>query len=335
VIQRSGYSPLAAIVVIFALFALVATGMSDFTLHLFVVAGYLAVLAVSTNVAFGLAGLLTLAPPFFYGGAAYILALLTTRHGWSPWTALAAAVAVAALAGVVVGLICLRLRGVFFALATFAVAMIGATFAINFDEITGGTVGIRDIPPLTFGETKVTTEYGSLLVVIVALAIVTWIFVRISSAPIGRALRALRDRDDLAESVGIPVMRFQLLAFVIASVLAALAGGLFATYERFVSPELLGVSVAIQILVVLVIGGPGYVVGPIIAAVGVTYLPEVLSEAQDWSTFVYSVILLLAVLLLPTGVEGAAREGLSNWRSRRRDGRGPTLRKKGSEEAGT
>jgi branched-chain amino acid transport system permease protein len=277
---------------------------SPYHLHVLIMAGIFAVLALSLNLLLGYTGQLSLGHAAFFGIGAYTSALLTLRLEWSFWLGLPAAAAVAALAGWAIGRLSLKLRGAYFVLVTISFAGVIALVSVNWMELTNGPLGLPGIPAPALGPWSLRSKTAYYYLTLAAVILAWVVCHRLVHSRIGRAFVALRENEALAESVGIDVTRYLITAAVVSAALAGMAGSLYAHYTRFVSPEVFLFTYTITMVVMVVAGGKGTLAGPLVGALLFTVLPEVLREATSWQwqMLAYGVILVLLVFFLPRGI---------------------------------
>jgi branched-chain amino acid transport system permease protein len=283
-------------------------------LHVAIMAGIFSVLALSLNLLLGFAGQLSLGHAAFFGLGAYASALLSVRAGWSPWAGLLAALALPGLAGFLVGRIALRIRGAYFVLLTVSFAGVVSLVSVNWMELTNGPLGIPDVPALTLalpglGEVSLRPKPAFYYVTLAAALAAYLVCARLVRSRIGRALVALRENETLAESVGIDATHYLVLAAVVSAALAGLGGWLYAHYTRFVSPEVFLFTYTVTMVIMVVAGGKGTLLGPVVGAVLFTALPEALRAATSWQwqMLAYGVVLILTLFFLPRGVVPAVQ----------------------------
>jgi len=261
-----------------------------------------AIAVIGLNFVFGYAGLISLAHAAFVGIASYVVALLTTAHGWNPWVAALVAVGASTLCAYLTGRILLRLKGHYLALATLGLNVSFTIVASNWMELTGGTNGISNIPALSFGGLALDDERSFYWFALVVLAVLAAIAARVRHSHAGRALMAVRD-DELATAMtGLPVTGIKVAAFTLGAAYAAVAGCLFAFHIRFVSPEDFNFSHSIVYLAMLVVGGEGSIVGAILGSVAVTMLPELLRGVGNAYLLVFGLLVLIILVVLPRGL---------------------------------
>jgi branched-chain amino acid transport system permease protein len=290
---------------------------SEYDIHIFVMVWIFSLLVIGFNFIFGYIGQLSLGHGAFFAIGAYASALATVKWGVSFWIGLPFAALVAGVFGLVIGMIALRWRSHFFVIATICFNMIIYILILNWVSLTNGPVGIGSIPAPSLGgmafSTKVHFYYLVFLFVLGAL----WFTKKVVSSPIGRAFAAIRENEPLAESVGISAYSFATLAFVISTAMAGMAGSFYAHYVTYISPEIDEFSVMISILVMVVLGGKGTVLGPVIGAVIFTFLPEYLRFAKDLRLPIFGFILILGIVFLPRGIIALPKLISSRWGEKR------------------
>jgi len=275
-----------------------------YVLHVVIMAGIFGVLALSLNLLLGYAGQLSLGHVAFFGIGAYTSALLTLRLEWSVWPALACAVALAALAGWLIGRLALKLRGAYFVLVTISFAGVISLVSVNWMELTNGPLGLPGVPAPELGPWSLRTKHAYYYLVLAGVALAYLVCRRLVRSRIGRAFLALRENEPLAESVGVDVTHYLVLAAVVSAGMAGLAGSLYAHYTRFVSPEVFLFTYTVTMVVMVVAGGKGTLAGPLVGALLFTALPEALRLATSWQwqMLAYGVLLVLLVFFLPRGI---------------------------------
>ncbi len=213
------------------------------------------------------AGLVSFGQAGFVGLGAYTTAILSARHDWSPLTALAVGVLVPMLAAYAVGAPILRLRGSYLGFATLALVIIAQTLFANVTPLTGGAIGLGDIPTLRVGDLAVTSPraYYTLCWILVAILVV--LLTNITWSRPGVALRSIAADERAARMVGVDAARYKLHAFAISSAMAGLAGGLYASFMSYISPDAFGLLLSVSFLVMVVVGGRGRISGAVVGAI--------------------------------------------------------------------
>jgi branched-chain amino acid transport system permease protein len=256
------------------------------------------------------AGELNMAHVSFMAVGAYVSAALVMNTGISFWLALPASAMVATVVAGVVGGITLRVSGPYFFLITFALLEVARLFFHTFAEaVFGGASGLIGVPkpsPLGFGRWAIAFESKVALywLVLVMWAVVAAAMVRLDHARIGKVLNAVRQAPSLAESVGVATFRYKLLAFCLASIVAAVAGSFFAHSRTVVHSTDFGPGAILRLVTFVVIGGIGSVWGPVVGTIGLSIVSEFLRDLGAYETLVYGAVLILTMRFLPEGVVG-------------------------------
>jgi branched-chain amino acid transport system permease protein len=282
--------------------------MSAYVYSLLAIIGINVMLAVSLNMISGFCGQFSLGHAAFYGTGAYAAALLAAGGSTLP-LALAAAVAVAALLGVVVGFASLRLRHDFLAVTTIGVSFLFVGF-VRKQAWLGAEMGISRIPPSGLGN-----EGNALLIVGCALATIA-LSLYLRRSWMGFAFRAVGDDEDAARSAGISITAYKLAAFTLGTGIAGLAGGLYAYFTQFIVPDSFGFIVSVMLMAMVVIGGTGSTLGVVMAAAILTLLPEIFRFMKDYRLLVFGALLILVVRFAPGGLAGIGRAVLAKARAR-------------------
>jgi branched-chain amino acid transport system permease protein len=276
--------------------------MSGYLVTLFTIIAINAVAAIGLNVIVGFAGQISLGHAAFVGIGAYAAALLATKAGLSFWAALPAVVAASALIGLLLGLPSLRVREDFLAITTIGINFIVEAVFNNF-EFFGGALGIGGIPRVELWGAKLRgLPYLGLCLGFLSLALASAAWLARSFA--GLACFALREEETAAASIGISPVRFKLLAFVIGTALAGVAGALQAHFMRFIAAADFAFPQSVSLLSMVVLGGIGTLWGPLLGALLIGVLPEIFRPLIDYRILFYTVLLLLMIRFQPGGLLG-------------------------------
>ncbi len=286
----------------------------------------LSILAMSYNLMFGFTGVISFGHALFFGMGGYVLGLMleftAIETGAAVIVGILAGVAVCGVIGLLVGLVSLRLRGVYFTIFTLAIAEM---FFIYFGRLplTRAEDGfpISDLPTWLDPSQNRLNFYFVALLIFVA----TFLFIRrLMNSPTGTVFKAVRENEDRAQAIGYNTLRYKLLAIILAGMIAALAGMLQVLLNKKVGPELLGISNTVNPLLMTIIGGVGTFTGPVIGAGGLHILDTVLREsvitlgsvsiriADIWELLLGG-IFILTVIIFPQGIVGTWQR----WRTRR------------------
>ena len=270
------------------------------------------VLACSWNLICGYTGIFTFGHQAFFGLGAYVSALLSMKMNLSPWLGLPVGGIAAALVGLLIGLPCLRLRAApYIAITTLAFAEIARIVCMNLVGLTRGEMGLWGIPAfpdltlpggleISFsGGDRTGYYYVILIVFVISAALIGWLM----RSYVGLAFRAIREEQDAAVSLGIDRTKYKLLAFIISSFLAGVAGSFYAHYILILTPSsVFSVGVMSEIIAVVLVGGLGTFWGPIIGAFSLTVLLEYLRAFGEYRFMIYGAMLVATIMFMPKGV---------------------------------
>lgn len=257
------------------------------------------------NIISGYTGQLSLAHAGFFAIGAYSLGLLTVEAKLSFWLAFLLACGISVLCGLIVGIVALRTKSHFFAIYTMCVGFIIYLIIDKWDELTGGVRGLIGIPqpdaigPFTF--TSLTSQY---YLVLFFLILTVFIVRRIVHSLFGRTLIAIRNSEELARTIGISVMKNQLIAFSISAFFAGLAGALYSSFIRFIGPDISAITVTFEMLLYLLVGGIGTLTGPILGTFIVVWLSQTLQFLEEYRMVIFGPIVVLIMLFYPRGLVG-------------------------------
>lgn len=277
----------------------------------------LAVLVMSYNLMFGFTGVISFGHALFFGLGGYILGMIAEFSGMGANLALIVSfvviLAVNGLLGFIVGMVSLRLRGIYFAIFTLAVAEMGWLFFRGF-ELTNGEDGLNIVNlPLWIdpSRNRINVYYVGLL-----LFVLTYLLIkRLVNSPAGTVFQAIRENEERAQAIGYNTLRYKLLSITIAGMLASLSGMLFSIMDKAARPEILGVGVTVDALLMSIIGGVGTFIGPVLGASSLHILDVLFRDSViEIGTFTINVgenwllilgfVFILVVLVFPYGMVG-------------------------------
>ena len=291
------------VAVVFAVLGIALTS-SGYVVTLIGFAAIYGVFCTGLNFFMGYTGQASFGQNAFAALGGYGSAVLTANYYWDPVLALLVSMVLSGVIAAAVGYPTLRLRGHYLAMATFALGLITYEISIEWNSLTQGYMGLSGIPPLGMGKYELVNEKHQLIVLTLVMLLGVWVSVRLRDSRFGRALRAIAGSEAAANALGINVARYKLAAFVVAAVYASVAGSLFAHFVGFISPEVFGASMVILSFTMLYLGGVGTTWGPIIGALIVSLLPEVLRGFKEMQDVVYSVVLIAILIFAPRGLSG-------------------------------
>jgi branched-chain amino acid transport system permease protein len=297
---------------------------SEYLLNTAVLAGIYVILASSLNITNGYTGLFSFGHAAFYGIGAYTAAILATRLGLGFWLTLPLAGLVAAVFGAALALPTLRLSGIFLALVTIGFQEITYLVILNWIGLTRGPMGIPGVPPPFFLGFELRGNTGFYYLILALDVFTLFVLSRIVTSRLGRAFVSIREDELAAQASGIPTFRLKVLSFVIATFFAGLAGAFFAHHARFVSADSFRLDETFLILTMLIVGGMGSFLGPVIGAIALVILPEASRFLAEYRGVVYGLILIGVILFRPEGVAGVPGiiqpRGLLNFEAAPGDG---------------
>jgi branched-chain amino acid transport system permease protein len=305
-----------AVLVVGTLLAVPYVTANPFYQHLLIMVLFWTLLGAAWNLLGGFAGQVSFGHATFLGVGAYTAMLLYLKLGWSPWLGLVFGGLAGALVALPIGLICFRLRGPYFSLATLAVAEIVRLVALNWETLTAGPMGllITTLPALNwFGrpvnwESKLPFYYVALVLALLAMGI-TWF---VSRSRLGAYLLAIREDMDSAEAAGIDTTRTKVIALAISAFIAGLAGGFYGLYFRYIDPDaVFSISMSVEMVFIAVVGGIATTAGPIVGAVFLVTIAELFRERfQVGHLIFYGLLMMIVIRYMPEGIWGRLRRWL-------------------------
>jgi branched-chain amino acid transport system permease protein len=295
----------------------------DYPRHLMVMCGIWVISSMGLNLILGYVGQLNLAHGTFFGIGAYATALLIQALGFSFWLALPVGCLITAALGFLTGLPTLRTNGHYFPIATMCLGISIYYVVARWDAVTGGASGLFGLPrpdsiPLPLvGE----ISFGSTVAcyyLVLAFALLTLLVIsRFTRSLVGKRLAAIRGNENLAQSVGINTMRDKVIFLSISTLIAGLAGGLYAAYMGSLMAEQAHFLGSFEMLLNVMIGGVGTLAGPIIGGILLPILTEMLHFLGGLRLVVYGVLLILIMGFLPQGIAGGLRLATQYYEQRR------------------
>lgn len=301
-IPKISYSPKFLFILLLLFVVFLPLTVKDYYIDIAVLTGIYIILALGLNVVIGFSGLLHLGFAAFYAIGAYSNALLLTRFGLEFWSALPLTLFLTVVSGFLLAFPAFRLRGDYLAIVTLGFGEIVRLILNNWDSFTRGPNGISNIPvPFFFGfELNKLSHYYYLVLVFVITAI--FIVKRVYYSRTGRAWLAIRDDERAAETMGINTTKYKFLAFAFGAFWAGLAGALFASKMRFVSPESFTFMESVFVVCMIILGGLGSIPGVILGSLILVVLPEVLREFQLYRMLALGAGLVLMMVFRPQGL---------------------------------
>lgn len=287
------------VLIIGGLFGLLPLGLDDYRLHVLVICLNYAILAASWNLVAGYTGQVSFAHAAFAGVGAYTSGMLAVHLGFNPWLGIVFGTAVAGVAGFLIGVLCLRMGGIYLSLTTLGFSQILHIIITNEYEITRGTMGLQ-VPALMSVYSKTAYFYIMLAALIGTLLIIH----RIIYSNTGLNFRAVQNDETAAAALGVNVVRVRVMAFTVSSALAGMAGGLFGHYLLLITPQIPSLDQQFLVLAMTVIGGMGSFIGPVIGAFMLNILAEYIRAYGEYHVLVFGLVALLMARFFPNGVVG-------------------------------
>lgn len=289
-------------IVLVAAFPLIADVLkiSGYGLHLVVLCLIWGLMAASLGLLVGNVGAESFAHGAFFGIGGYTTGYLAIQQGLPVGVGIAVGVLLAALAGLVIALPSLRLSGIYFAIATLVLQLIYEDALLIFSDITNGLNGLSGVIHFSLPglSTPLSDYYLTMLIVVLCL----WFLYRFRNAGMGDVLYMIKQDERLAQHLGYNTMRYKVVATLISTAIAGLAGGLFIQHNSFIGPTSTNVFVSFQVFVYVIVGGATSFFGPVLAAGGLVLVGEVLGLSAVYSQILHALFLFGIILLVPSGL---------------------------------
>ena len=267
-----------------------------------------AIFAMSLDLLLGFTGLMSLGHAAFFGLGAYAVAILGTLVGVNAWIALAAGVLLAAIGAALIGFFCVRLSGIPFLMLTLAFSQLVFSVALKWRDVTGGSDGmaIPDKPSL-FG-VELSNSLAMYFMALAFLLVAYWALRRLLNAPLGHVFVGIRENEPRMLAIGFNTRAYKLISFTIAGAFAGLAGGLYAVFNSFISPDAIYWTSSGDILIMTMLGGAGTLIGPAIGAGVFLLMKNVVSSYSDHWLAIIGAVFICCVLFFPGGIWGTLRQ---------------------------
>lgn len=285
--------------------------LNQYWLHVSIMILFYIMMASSWNLLAGYTGQVSLAHAAFAGVGAYTSGILAAKFGLPPLLGLPIGILLAALLGFGLGILCIRMGGIYLTLTTLAFSEIIRIVINNEYEVTRGTMGLK--VPFLFGDySKVTGFY----VMMVATILVLLIIRKILYSDLGQSFRAIQNDEVAAASVGLPVVRIRVAAFVITAAMAGMAGSIYGHYLLLITPHITSLDMMFLVLAMAMIGGLGNYTGPIIGAIFLETLAEHIRVWGEFHVFIYGLVALAIVRFAPLGIVGSLTQFIHSRKMR-------------------
>ena len=292
------------------IFALILAGMCVLPLgldiypqHVLIVSLFYVIMASSWNLLAGYTGQVSFGHAAMAGIGAYTSGILASKAGLNPWIGVCLGTVLAALVGLGLGTLCLKMGGIYLSLTTLAFSQILQLIIVNEYDLTRGTMGLQ-VPGLVAEYSKLAYYY----ILLAAAVLILLILYRMLHSNLGLNFRAVQNDELAAKSIGVKVLQVRVLAFTVASAMAGFAGGLYGHYLLLVTPEIPSLDLQFYVLAMTVIGGMGSFIGPIIGAFALNILAEKIRDYGEYHVLVFGLIALVVARFAPNGLLGVWRK---------------------------
>ena len=328
-IFETDFGRLATVFGLILLFAVVPFVSGAYILYIINTIGIFAIAAIGLNLLIGYTGQISLGHGAFFGVGAYSAAVLATRVGVPFVIAVPAGGVITALVGMVFGIPSVRLKHLYLCIATLAGQIILDYVFVQWESLTGGAAGIS-IPTASLFGLDLGSDRVFFFVIFVCFSVMTWMAVNLIRTRYGRAFIAIRDNDQAAEGMGIPIFLYKLLSFAISSFYAGFAGALFAYYMMSITPEPFSLWLSIEYIAMIIIGGLGSIPGAVFGTIFIVVLNEALSLITEFlmnvgttgmgitiaplREFTYGLAIVLFIIFEPKGLAEVWRIVRSHFR---------------------
>jgi branched-chain amino acid transport system permease protein len=267
-------------------------------------------LALGLNLVLGYTGQLNLGQSAFFGIGAYVATILVKTYHWNFWLAAIAAVGAAGVLGLALAAFAVRLRGHYLAIASLGFAVITYQVLVNWEGVTEGVRGIYGIMP------PVGSTIGLYYLIAGIAVLVYWLMDNLVRSPVGDTLRAIREDEVSAASLGVRSYLWKAFAFSVGAGVGGLAGVFYPGFVGTLVPDAFNIVESFTMMAMVIVGGMGTMIGPVIGAVVLTFLPELLRGFGELRLMIYGIALTLVVLFMPGGIVQAWNSAVSAMRRR-------------------
>lgn len=287
----------------------------SYTRHLFIIAFIYAVIASNWDLSLGYCGVFNFGHLTFFASGVYTAAIAAKTFGIDPWLAIPLGGITAAIVAFIMAAPVVRLKGIYVVLVTFAFSQLVLQLILSQSHITGGAEGLVRIPFLQIGDYKFIRDYklGYYYVGLALLVISTLYLLLLTKSPFGKSLMAVRDNENYAVARGISITRQRVLALVLSAIFPGIMGGFFAIYLRVASPEVLSFGTLSLALSMVLIGGAGTIIGPIIASFFLIFATETMAGIRGMEEARFVIIAIAMILVLRFAPGGLAAIGLNRF----------------------
>lgn len=283
----------------------------NYFLHIVILINIYIILAVSLNLIAGYTGILSIAHAAFYGIGAYVTALMAVNFGAPYVINVTCAIFIGAIIAAIVAIPSLRIHDDYLVIATFGFQMIIFSIFNNWVSLTRGPLGIPGIPQIRILGMLIDSHFEYAIFSGIIAFCVYFFVKRLVHSPVGRVIKAIREDEVFAQSLGKNISKYKILIFVIGACLATISGTLYAHYITFIDPTSFTISESIFIISIVIIGGSGRIAGSVVGAILLVTIPELLrilgmpnTIAANMRQIIYGVLLVVFMMFRPQGIIG-------------------------------
>lgn len=305
--------PIFQIIVFAVIMLLPILVNSNYIVSVMLLVAIYGILSIGMGMLLGQAGLFSLAHPTWFGLGAYIPGILSSRDILSPLPGIFLAAFCVGIFAYLIGLSVLRLRGPYLACATFAIILVAQVAATQLSSLTGGSEGLMGIPALTVGNFVFSSDIHFYYLAWFFCLGSYWFCANIIDSRIGRAMRAFHNSEIASQSIGINVAKYKIQVFVLTAVMASFSGSIFCFYIRFAVPDSFGFPLLIELLMMIIIGGLGYLRGTLIGTFVVFWLIELIHGylgkifrimTNEVDAIFFGILIIIILIFMPRGLTG-------------------------------
>ena len=268
--------------------------------------------ALGLNLLTGYAGLVSLGHAAFFAIGAYTAAVLAERWQWPSVLCVVAAALFTAVVGYLLGLPCLRLSGLYLAMATLGFTLIVQEMLLQLAVVTHGSEGMKVLPASVLGLTF-DTDYRKYFLLLGVTVVMLLCARNLVAGRTGRAFLAIRDNERAASAMGVNLAQVKTIAFAVSALYTGLAGALSAFVVGFLDPQEFSFFLSIQFITIIILGGLASLLGSVLGAAFLIILPELLAGLDVWQALVYGLIMVVTIIFMPFGLSGALRRYAHRW----------------------
>ena len=327
-LEQKRYRIILLILAVVFSFALPQFINSNYVMGIIVRILFYMILAGSLNIINGYSGQFNIGHAGFLCVGAYTEAILATRFGLSFWILLPVAGVVTAFVGYLVALPTLKLKGIYLAIVTLGFSEIVRLIAQNWMSFTGGPMGIKSIPSPVFFGTKMSSPMLYYYIALILVLVFLFTSHRVINSRVGRAWIAIREDEAAAASLGVNTRIYKSMNFMYGAFWAGVAGATMAPYYRFIAADMFTLDEGFNILSMVIIGGQGTLVGPLLGAALVNTITEVFRFASDYRMVLYAVLIIIMMWFRPQGIFGVKNSVLAGKKKKKKTKSDPLVTKK-------